>query len=102
MANNYGDIAALNDECQKIAVDSRSKVDEKKAEMGILGRLFGSSKNSAYNIACLTIVLCLLVGLGGMAINICKGAEVSLEPWKALTSVITLAFGYLFGIRNSK
>ena len=102
MANNYSDILSLNDECQKLAINSQSRLDEKRVELGWLGRFFGSSKNSGYNIACVTITLCALVGLFCMVWLLVNEKENPYVVWDHLISVITLSLGYLFGVKSSK
>ena len=102
MATSYSDIVALNDECQKIVADSRTRLDEKRAEIGWLGLLFGAGKNSGYNVASLVTVLCICVGLLCMAWKIFKEKDSPYDVWGQLSPIITLSLGYLFGAKVVK
>lgn len=100
MATSYSDISTLNDDCQRIAADSRARVDEKKTDIGWLGAFWGAGKNSGYNVAGLSVILCLLVGLFCIIWNIVKGNGGIGDTWNQLSSIITLALGYLFGSKS--
>ena len=102
MANNYGNISELNEECQKLAINTQSRLDEKKAELGWLGVVFGSNKNSGYNIACVTITLCATVGLFCVIRQVLNDKDNPFIIWDHLSSVITLSLGYLFGVKTAK
>jgi len=70
---------------------------ELELEAGKLGSFFGSPKRAAASIAWITIFLLICSGIfaafAGCTIE-------TIEYWKIITPIITLALGYLFGRMN--
>jgi hypothetical protein len=63
-------------------------------DAGILGKLFGTSKNAPIYIAGCVV---LLLVLAGIAVVVFDTKVQPLEFWKMITPVITLALGFMFG-----
>lgn len=66
-------------------------------EHGLLGKLFGSTKNAPLNIAG-AFLLGLLVP--GIVLLFCDGKLPASDYWKLILPVTTLILGYLFGRRT--
>lgn len=77
-----------------------------KIEMGLLGRLWGNALSIPNNIAALSIVLLLMVGVGYTFLNFNKNtADISFsikDMWATIMPFMTLSLGYLFGDYSSK
>ena len=82
----------------RIYLVRRNPLDHKKTDLGYLGKFFGSPKNASLNIAGLVIIaLLLLIGFVYLKTGY---IDENKELYAALTSLITLSLGYLFGVRG--
>ena len=83
-----------------------SAIKKQKVSQGWLGCLFGSKSNSIYNVTCLFLLICI----GGAFVytafmlyfNYEKTHNQVIDFWKIISPLITLALGYLFGVKNDK
>jgi hypothetical protein len=83
-------------------VDSQAKRDERKTEMGMLGRIFGSVSDKPGNIAGVVVLASFAALLGLLATAIFK-PDVKMDVLLPIfTGMITLALGYLFGKGDQK
>jgi hypothetical protein len=64
---------------------------------GWIGRVIGSSKAAANNIAFVAVFLTLLAGCLSFVFPAQSG-----DIWKTLVPVVTLALGYIFGKNSGK
>lgn len=69
-------------------------IQEKKLDVGLLGKLFGSHENAPTNIA--GFLLFILI-LAGVIVLILKPSISAVDFWSTIVPVITLLCGYLFG-----
>jgi hypothetical protein len=67
-----------------------NKAERIRLELGWVGRLFGTSKHAAVNIAGITVVCIVLAGVIG-------GAT---DYWKDTTPIIAMTLGYVFGKKS--
>lgn len=70
------------------------KAQEMKLEAGVVGSFFGSTQRAASSIA--WVMIFLLVGAGILVLFIPCSIQ-TVEYWKIVSPLITLALGYLFG-----
>lgn len=88
-------------EIAKLNALHRHKTEEKKMDMGILGRIFGSTAQTPGNVAALAVTISFIL-FAVVLIWVPDSASISKKD--ALTIVggfITLALGFLFGRTTS-
>lgn len=91
MPDEKADITPTSD--PKFVLQSK-KMD---LEAGWLGRVIGSPKNAANNMAFLTVVLTFAAGfVVGLAYPSAR-----VEFWKLIIPIVTLTLGYVFGKNSS-
>ncbi len=73
--------------------------EAQKAEIGWMGKLFGSSKHAPTNIAGMVLLLCLiaLVALGFVPAEYGAGSSVRADLIKLFGGIALAALGYVFG-----
>ena len=79
--------------------------EQKRHELGVLGKFFGANHSSANNIAGTTVIVLILTGIGYTIFIGSKeysDKDVSIkEFWGIITPIITLVLGYIFGKKDS-
>ena len=70
------------------------RIEEKKIDAGIMGRIFGSTQWAAASIAWVSIFMLIF---SGILVLFYPGSVKPVEYWKIIAPLITLALGYLFG-----
>jgi len=78
----------------------QQKMDEKRLDAGLLGKLFGTGASAPNNIAGLAVILGLAIGavISGVVLYSGTGdTAAATEIWKYITPIVTGALGYLFG-----
>lgn len=87
-------------ELAKQLIDSNS--EKEKRELGILGKLFGSSVNAPTNIIGILTISFVIVGIIYTCIpDIYKSFSTS-QFWSLILPVITTMVGYCFGVNTKK
>ncbi len=81
-------------------VDNSHAQATHKAEQGWIGKICGSRAEKAGNIAFLAIVMCLIIVI--CALFNFGLTDQFFKLVGAVTSIVTLALGYLFGANNNK
>jgi hypothetical protein len=97
----------LNDKrLAKQVLESQNEIEKIKAERGWLGGLWGISSSIPNNLAALTIVVLLLMGMVyTFCMMNCGQDKIILsikDFWAIISPLITLAVGYLFGDKSKK
>ena len=78
----------------------QQKMDEKRLDAGLLGKLFGTGVSAPNNIAGLAVIGGLLIGggiSGALLFKDATDASTATEIWKYVAPMVTGALGYLFG-----
>lgn len=70
------------------------KAKELDLEAGLVGKLFGASKNAPMNIAGVVVIALVITSIATLFIDTLIPAQ---EVWKLTVPVITLVMGFLFG-----
>ncbi|GAB3803523.1 hypothetical protein GCM10028819_33570 [Spirosoma humi] len=104
MANEINPNLSKRKPLEILAVENKNAIDLIKIETGLLGRIWGNSKNIPHNVAGIVIILLLLSG----SIYTCVMYNVPSDKtnlsikdfWSIISPIITLALGYLFGNKS--
>ena len=83
----------------KKLIDSQTRQQERRTEMGTLGRFFGSVQDKPGNVACFAIAASFLILLVVVLVYI-SGDRPNLKIEiliPAFVGIISLALGYMFG-----
>ena len=78
----------------------QQKMDEKRLDAGLLGKLFGAGASAPNNIAGLAVIFGLAIGAAISGVVLYSGTgdtAAATEIWKYITPIVTGALGYLFG-----
>ncbi len=78
----------------------QQKMDEKRLDAGLLGKLFGTGASAPNNIAGLAVIGGLLIGggiSGALLFKEATDATAVFEIWQYVLPIVTAALGYLFG-----
>lgn len=88
-----------NNELERLKIDLDR--EKSKNELGTLGKFFGSGNSISKNIAGLTIIVLLSIGIIYTLIFLFKeqrATDISIkEFWGVILPLLTLTIGYLFG-----
>jgi hypothetical protein len=79
----------------QIVAEANSRREDLRAEMGLVGRFFGSRHNAAVYISAFLAMLCLLVACIGYATA--SSEAIGMEFAKTFGSFFLACVGYLFG-----
>lgn len=78
----------------------KQRMDEKRLDAGLLGKLFGAGASAPNNIAGLAVIAGLAIGAVISGVALYKAdveTAAAMEIWKYITPIVTGALGYLFG-----
>ncbi|NML55775.1 hypothetical protein [Chryseobacterium cheonjiense] len=93
-------------ELAKQVIESQSEAAAKAIDQGWLGKIWGNSLNAPNNIAGLTVICLILVGIiYTISTSQVKSEDLNLsikDFWAIITPLITLSIGYLFGDKRAK
>ena len=83
-----------------------SELKKQKIALGKLGLLFGSKSNCVFYVTCLFLLICVLgafIYTGYMVrCDHEKTHNQIVDFWKIITPLLTMALGYLFGVKTNK
>lgn len=80
-------------------LDNQKESEQRKDEMGFLGRVWGASSAVPNNIAAFVILLSLIAMV--ILPLVIKDVSLCKYLWSGLTSLITLSLGYVFGYKKA-
>ena len=93
-------------ELAKQLLDSQNEIEKQKINQGFLGKIWGNSSSIPNNIAALSAVILITVGIFyTCAMMNTKTENISLsikDFWSIISPLITLSIGFLFGDSNTK
>jgi hypothetical protein len=93
-------------ELAKQVLDSHNEIEKQKISQGILGKIWGNSSSIPNNIAALSVIILITVGIiYTCAMMNSKPENIALsikDFWAIISPLITLSIGFLFGDNKSQ